>query len=181
MKEYTLPNCQNVGLCVIYSSLNRYKKSNKERDSCLKPIQNQSSLSYNASSKDDVSNFRSSQGSPSTHGVSISYSSAVGACSGSVNIDGTGGAGLIDDHLFLDPSWEEFISFSGHNVLSAAKLPCLPDNGWPDGGDTDIFKLEDVAGPNNWPDLLLEEVDSPKLDLELCNSDIYGTKPDSKM
>ncbi|KAH7690733.1 NAC domain-containing protein [Dioscorea alata] len=167
MKEYTLHanSPQNVALCVIYSSL-RYKKSNKERDSCLKPIQNQSSFSYNASSKDDVSNFGSSQGSPSIHGISISYSSGVGACSGSVNIDdGMGGAGLIGDHLLPGSSWQG--PFSGDNLLSAAELPCLPDNGCPDGGDIDIFKVKDAAGSSNLPGLFLEEVDSPVFNPEL--------------
>ncbi|KAM0949518.1 putative transcription factor NAM family [Dioscorea sansibarensis] len=170
MKEYNLTDyCQNVALCVIYSSLNRYNKPNKERDSCLKPSQNQSSLSYNASSKDDVSNFRSSQGSPSIHGISISYSSGVGACSGSKNINGTGGACFIEDHLLPDSSVQEFLSFFFYDVElhSAAQLPCLPDNGCPDEGHTDVLKAKDVAGPSILPELLLEEVDSPKLELEL--------------
>ncbi|XP_039143369.1 NAC domain-containing protein 69-like isoform X2 [Dioscorea cayenensis subsp. rotundata] len=172
MKEYTLHTNppQNVALCEIYSSL---KKPNKESDGSLKPIQNQSSLSYSASSKDDVSNFASSQGSPSIHGVSISNSSGVGACSGSVNIDGTGGAGFWS----LD---EVLSSFSGDDLLSEAEL-YLPDNWCPDGGGTDIFKFEDTAGSSNWPEFFPEKVNSPKLDTELCNSDIDGTKPDSKM
>ncbi|KAJ0967163.1 hypothetical protein J5N97_024080 [Dioscorea zingiberensis] len=169
MKEYTLfaDVPQNVALCVIYSTLNKYKY-NKPRDSFLNPIPKKSSLSYNASSKDDGSNLKSSQGSPSTDQISMSYSNDVGGCSGSVSIIGTGN-GFMDGPPWSEPSWKELLSFNEEDILSVAELACLPDNGCPDGANiqSDVLKAKDVAGLNNLSEFLLEEVDSPKLALEL--------------